>query len=185
MAANTGDDVYNKIGGALYEACLVLEKNPVTIPIAFSGLTLTLPENKFTKLLGLAGGEFNLLQSGKSELKIGDEGTKMGDGSGFKPRTSSVSPITDLLGDVDSSGVEGNTEGGKGSAYNEKHDEDNTGKDSGGGGGSEEENDTNPKVENLNTKLEALDRKLERREIDAVEHQFAQDALYLEKKMAL
>jgi hypothetical protein len=48
---------------------------------------------------------------------------------------------------------------------------DPTNGDSGGGGGSDEENDTNPRVENANKRLEALERKLENREINAVEFQ--------------
>ena len=144
-----------------------LEAVEVTIPIKMPPIKSALTAGPFKVPIDLS--EID------TTLTIGGEGTsaKFTQSHLDSIKTTSLAPTTNNFTPKG---------GSSGSGYPTGSDPTNG--DS-GGGGSDEENDTNPRVENANKKIEALERKLENREINEWEFQQEQEKLYAEKTAAL
>ena len=184
-----GDSAYNEMGGALTQAMALMAEAEIFLPMGAS-LPIKIPEIDLGPLGKVGGGTFDLLSGTLGGITIGGEtvgGAKASatfGGGAFQPRNNTYKPVT-----VDTKVPGGGATGGTGTGYSKGDDEENgvNGGNSGGGGGGgeKEENNTDPHVANAEKRLEALDRRLERREIDAVEYKLEQDRFYQEKKAAL
>ena len=181
-----GDSAYNEMGGALTQAMALMAEAEIFLPMGAS-LPIKIPEIDLGPLGKVGGGTFDLLPGTLGGITIGGEtvgGAKASatfGGGAFQPRNNTYKLVT-----VDTKVPGGGATGGTGTGYSKGDDEEN-GANGGnsGGGGEKEENNTDPHVVNAEKRLEALDRRLERREIDAVEYKLEQDKLYQEKKVAL
>ena len=158
MADYMGVETYNKMGAQLTAAMDLLGTHKVEIPFSFSGLTVTLPSNMLTDVLGIAGQTLTLLGGGiGSKIVIGGSGTGLS--TPFVGKTSTYTPKT-----VDVGGITGGQTGGNGNAYTNGNDNANDPTQSGSNGnnsGKDETNDTNPKLENIARKLANLEREFE------------------------